>query len=243
MQKATFGTRAMAWFGDLLVMAVLASIITFIFGSAVGLTAGRDNAFLGIISATLLLISAQFDLSVGSIVGFTAYIWLLKYVPATKVATYTYVNPVIAVFLGWLILDEAVTSTTIAAVVVIVLAVVLAALHQFTAKRTSPAVRGIIQLAILVVSVGIFGAAVALATIGDRLEKDLRYHRQLAEDYPGAMHNLDSRDPKRWNGPAKLSGFPPPVELPLSADCPHQSLSMVARDSRSHASKRTPLKY
>ena len=61
----------------------------------------------------------------GSIIGFTAYIWLLKYVPATKVATYTYVNPVIAVFLGWLILDEAVTSTTIAAVVVIVLAVVL----------------------------------------------------------------------------------------------------------------------
>ena len=44
----------------------------------------------------------------------------------------------------------------------IVLAVVLAAVHQFTAKRTSPAVRGIIQLAILIVSVGIFGAAVAL---------------------------------------------------------------------------------
>jgi len=44
----------------------------------------------------------------------------------------------------------------------IVLAVVLAAVHQFTAKRTSPAVRGILQLAILIVSVGIFGAAVAL---------------------------------------------------------------------------------
>ena len=44
----------------------------------------------------------------------------------------------------------------------IVLAIVLAAVHQFTAKRTSPAVRGIIQLVILIVSVGIFGAAVAL---------------------------------------------------------------------------------
>jgi putative copper export protein len=44
----------------------------------------------------------------------------------------------------------------------IVLAVILAAVHQFTAKRTSPAVRGILQLAILIVSVGIFGAAVAL---------------------------------------------------------------------------------
>ena len=61
----------------------------------------------------------------GSIIAFSAYIWLLKYVPATKVATYTYVNPVIAVFLGWLILDETITPITIAAVVVIILAVVL----------------------------------------------------------------------------------------------------------------------
>ncbi|MDX1417648.1 MAG: drug/metabolite exporter YedA, partial [Candidatus Promineifilaceae bacterium] len=61
----------------------------------------------------------------GSIIAFSAYIWLLKYVPATKVATYTYVNPVFAVFLGWLILDEAITPTTIAATVIIILAVIL----------------------------------------------------------------------------------------------------------------------
>ena len=61
----------------------------------------------------------------GSIIAFTAYIWLLKQVAATKVATYTYVNPVFAVFLGWLILGESITTTTIAAVVVIILAVVL----------------------------------------------------------------------------------------------------------------------
>jgi uncharacterized membrane protein len=61
----------------------------------------------------------------GSIIAFTAYIWLLKAVPATKVVTYTYVNPVIAVFLGWLILSEPVTGTTIVSVVVIILAVIL----------------------------------------------------------------------------------------------------------------------
>ena len=44
----------------------------------------------------------------------------------------------------------------------IVLAAGLALFHQFTAKRSSPAVRGIIQLLILIVSIGIFGAAVAL---------------------------------------------------------------------------------
>ncbi len=44
----------------------------------------------------------------------------------------------------------------------ITVAVVLAFVHQFTAKRTPPAVRGIIQLVIIVVSIGIYGAAVAL---------------------------------------------------------------------------------
>jgi putative copper export protein len=44
----------------------------------------------------------------------------------------------------------------------IVVAVVLAFVHQLTAKRTPPAVRGIIQLVIIVVSIGIYGAAVAL---------------------------------------------------------------------------------
>jgi drug/metabolite transporter (DMT)-like permease len=42
----------------------------------------------------------------GSLLGYSAYMWLLSHVPAVKVATYAYVNPVIAVFLGWLLLDE-----------------------------------------------------------------------------------------------------------------------------------------
>ena len=42
----------------------------------------------------------------GSWVGYSAYVWLLKHVPTPKVATYAYVNPIVAVFLGWLILHE-----------------------------------------------------------------------------------------------------------------------------------------
>ena len=42
----------------------------------------------------------------GSWIGYTAYIWLLEHVPTSKVSTYAYVNPVVAVFLGWLILHE-----------------------------------------------------------------------------------------------------------------------------------------
>jgi drug/metabolite transporter (DMT)-like permease len=61
----------------------------------------------------------------GSIVAFTAYIWLLQNVPATRAGTYSYVNPVIAVFLGWLILDEPLSPRMIFAAAVIVVAVML----------------------------------------------------------------------------------------------------------------------
>ncbi|HZE28285.1 MAG TPA: EamA family transporter, partial [Terriglobales bacterium] len=42
----------------------------------------------------------------GSWIGYTSYIWLLRHAPSSKVSTYAYVNPVVAVFLGWLVLDE-----------------------------------------------------------------------------------------------------------------------------------------
>ncbi|MEW5926699.1 MAG: drug/metabolite exporter YedA [Gemmatimonadota bacterium] len=59
----------------------------------------------------------------GSCVGFTAYIWLLRHVEVAKVSTYAYVNPVVAVFLGWLLAGEPVTARTLAAAAVIVVAV------------------------------------------------------------------------------------------------------------------------
>ena len=44
--------------------------------------------------------------TIGSIIGFSAYLWLLRNVEPTRVATYAYVNPIVAVFLGWLIGGE-----------------------------------------------------------------------------------------------------------------------------------------
>ena len=61
----------------------------------------------------------------GSIVGFTAYAYALRHASATVVGTYAYVNPVVAVLLGWLVLGEAVTSRTIAAMVLILGAVLM----------------------------------------------------------------------------------------------------------------------
>jgi drug/metabolite transporter (DMT)-like permease len=56
----------------------------------------------------------------GSLVGFTAYAYLLRTTSAARVATYAYVNPVIAVFLGWAFAGELVTARMLAAAAVIV---------------------------------------------------------------------------------------------------------------------------
>jgi drug/metabolite transporter (DMT)-like permease len=61
----------------------------------------------------------------GSWVGYSAYIWLLQNVPMPKVATYAYVNPVVAVFLGWLVLRETVDAYILTGSVIIVVAVAL----------------------------------------------------------------------------------------------------------------------
>jgi drug/metabolite transporter (DMT)-like permease len=59
----------------------------------------------------------------GSMLAFTSYVWLLANAPISLVATYAYVNPVVAVFLGWLILGEAVTLPVLVGGGVVVLAV------------------------------------------------------------------------------------------------------------------------
>ena len=61
----------------------------------------------------------------GSWVGFSAYVWLLRHVPTSKVATYAYVNPVVAVFLGWLFLREPIDRFMIMGAAIIVPAVAL----------------------------------------------------------------------------------------------------------------------
>ncbi len=61
----------------------------------------------------------------GSWIGYTAYIWLLQHVPTSKVSTYAYVNPVVAVFLGWLILHERIDRFILMGSAIIVASVIL----------------------------------------------------------------------------------------------------------------------
>jgi drug/metabolite transporter (DMT)-like permease len=56
----------------------------------------------------------------GSMLAYSAYVWLVAHVEAGKIATYALVNPIVAVFLGWLLVDEKVTARMLAATVIII---------------------------------------------------------------------------------------------------------------------------
>lgn len=96
---------------------------TFISGewAAINISAIPMNAWL----ATIYLIL------IGSIAGFSAYVWLLKVQPATKVSTYAYVNPVVAVLLGIFFAHESITPLQISGLIVILGSVLLINLHKY----------------------------------------------------------------------------------------------------------------
>lgn len=95
------------------------------------LNAGLINMLLAILTgshhraiwASSSVWAIAYLVTAGSLIGFTAYVWLLQNVPTPKVATYAYVNPIVAVFLGWLVLGERITPYIIAGTVVVVLSV------------------------------------------------------------------------------------------------------------------------
>jgi drug/metabolite transporter (DMT)-like permease len=61
----------------------------------------------------------------GSLVGFSTFVWLMKHSTPARVATYAYVNPIVAVFLGWLLLDEPIGPRTLVATAIIIAAVAI----------------------------------------------------------------------------------------------------------------------
>jgi drug/metabolite transporter (DMT)-like permease len=71
------------------------------------------------------LLAVLYLVVIGSLVGFTAYVWLLRAAPISLVATYAYMNPIVAVILGWAILGEEMTLQMLVAGAAIVVSVAL----------------------------------------------------------------------------------------------------------------------
>jgi drug/metabolite transporter (DMT)-like permease len=73
----------------------------------------------------------------GSLAGFSAYVWLLQVRPATQVSTYAYVNPVVAVLLGVLFAGEHMSALQIVGLAVILLSVLLINLAKYRNQQKS----------------------------------------------------------------------------------------------------------
>jgi drug/metabolite transporter (DMT)-like permease len=81
------------------------------------------------------LLGLLYLITLGSVVAFSAYIWLLGHTSATRISTHTYINPVIAIFLGWLIAGEKITPSLITATVIIIFSVYLVLYDQYMDKK------------------------------------------------------------------------------------------------------------
>jgi drug/metabolite transporter (DMT)-like permease len=97
------------------------------------LIAGTAQTILGLLLGEGSLITfhangliAFFYLAlVGSMLGYGSYMYAIQHLPLSLVSTYAYINPVIALFLGWLVLDEKLNLTIIIAAIVIILGVII----------------------------------------------------------------------------------------------------------------------
>jgi drug/metabolite transporter (DMT)-like permease len=107
--------------------------------TVLGLCAGEAKDFHPGKITSLSLGAFTYLVFVGAIVGYTAYFWLLRNCDPAKVATYAYVNPVVAVLLGAVFAHEVLTVRTLVAAVLIIGSVALIiTIQQLTSNRMPP---------------------------------------------------------------------------------------------------------
>jgi drug/metabolite transporter (DMT)-like permease len=136
--SGSFAASRMDRPSDLLTTTAWQMLLGGGFMTAVGLSAGEAGelhlAEISLDSAAAFL----FLIFIGSIAAFTAYNWLLQHVAISTVSTYAFVNPVIAVFLGWAILSEEITIWVVAGSAVIVAAVAFVVLSAAEKAPAAP---------------------------------------------------------------------------------------------------------
>ena len=110
---------------------LLGGLVCIVAGLVVGEAGDVDPAAF----STRSLVALAYLVVFGSWVAYTAYAWLLQNAPISKVATYAYVNPVVAIVLGWLVLDEVITPVTLVGAAIIVVSVALVVREQSSGRR------------------------------------------------------------------------------------------------------------
>jgi drug/metabolite transporter (DMT)-like permease len=95
-----------------------------------GLAIGEDAQLHAAAFTTRSVVSLAFLIVFGSVIAFTAYTWLLQVSSPAIVSTHSYINPVVAVFLGWAFAGEAVSARTLLATAIILASVALTSVRR-----------------------------------------------------------------------------------------------------------------
>lgn len=118
---------------------ILATAMEMICGGValllVALVSGEFQRFAPAAVSTRSFLSLAYLVVFGSIIGFTAYVWLLRNAAPTRVATYAYVNPVIAIALGAIFANEQINSHILVSAATIIFAIVLIITSQTSEKK------------------------------------------------------------------------------------------------------------
>lgn len=103
-------------------LQMLAAGIAF---AVTGFASGEQNNFAISEVSKTSIIALLYLIFFGSLIGYLAYMWLLSVRPASLVGTYAYVNPVVAVFLGWLFVNEKISTQQIIGLGIIILGLLM----------------------------------------------------------------------------------------------------------------------
>lgn len=106
--------------------------------TAAGVILGEAGAYRLSEVSSASAVALGYLVAFGSLAGFTAYTWLLHHAPVSTVATYAYVNPVVAVFLGWAILSEEIGVAILAGAAVIVASVAFVVRQETLSRQRAP---------------------------------------------------------------------------------------------------------
>jgi drug/metabolite transporter (DMT)-like permease len=110
-----------------------------------GIVTGELRSFHPRSISMLSLASFVYLVIIGAVVGYTAYIWLLRHCEPTKVATYAYVNPIVAVLLGAAFAGETLTVRVLIAGALIIGSVAIVITAQQLQARAEPAIGSAIE--------------------------------------------------------------------------------------------------
>jgi drug/metabolite transporter (DMT)-like permease len=130
MAVASFASSRLPVPGDTLVATALELLAAGVVLCLAGLLVGEAGDLRLDRVSGVSLASFAYLVVAGSLVAYTAYVWLLANAPVSQATTHTHVNPVVAVLLGWLILQERVTPATLVGAALVVGSVAAVVRHE-----------------------------------------------------------------------------------------------------------------